>query len=378
MSVDEKKRSEKKGSAPREFRVLDDREHILLRSGMYIGGTKLAGREHWILDPATGKMARQKLASVPGLLKICSEIVDNSVDAAIDAGFSKGTHVEVEVGPASVRVADDGVGIPVEKLSPEDGRTLPEIAWTTLRSGTSFGGDREKAGTNGLGSVATNVFSKKFVAVSDDGKKRQTIHCLDNMAKIEAGRIEKSSGKSGCCVEFEPDLARFGLSEIGETHAKLIRQRLVGLAMAYPKMRFKFNGEKISVSVSDLGKLFADAAVSEVEPGVAVCVFPSSSGEFEHYSSVNGLDTFRGGSHVDYVAGELAGRIRDKMEKKLKGLKPADVKRRLGLAVVLTGFKNPEFGSQSKETLDSSVSDVAAHLAGKIDFAKLAKRVLDC
>ena len=89
------------------------------------------------------------------------------------------------------------------------------------------------------------------------------------------------------------------------------------------------------------------------------------------------MDVYRGGSHVDWIASELASRIRDKLAKKAKTLKPADVKAGLGIAVVLVGFKNPEFGSQAKDSLENSAGDVARHLAGKIDLDKLAKKVCE-
>lgn len=368
--------SEKKNGKTREFLVLDDREHVLARSGMYIGGTKLAEREQWAASLETGKFEFRKFQAVPGLLKIFSEIVDNSVDAAIDSDFKLGSHVSVEVDEKKAVVEDDGPGIPVRAFSLEDARTLPEIAWTTLRSGTSFGEDREKIGTNGLGSVATNIFSARFVARSDDGKKRQTIECSDNMSRIAAGKIEKSSGKSGCRVEFEPDLERFGLERIDETHRELLRQRLVGLALSYPEMSFSFNGKKLSFSAKKFAAMFSDSAVVQSKPGATVVVFPNPYDEFRFYSQVNGIDVFRGGSHVDWIASELSSRVRDKLAKKHKNIRPGDVKSKIGLAVVLTGFKNPEFDSQSKESLKNSAADVAKHLAGKIDLDELAKQVL--
>jgi len=104
-------------------------------------------------------------------MKIINEIIDNSIDVAIDTSFTAANKIQVKIDSKSVTVIDNGIGIPVKKLDDgSDERTLPEIAWTTLRSGTSFGEDRDKIGTNGLGSVATDIFSKVFIATSDDGK----------------------------------------------------------------------------------------------------------------------------------------------------------------------------------------------------------------
>lgn len=361
----------------REFKVLDDREHVLQRSGMYIGGTKLVDQEQWLVNQETNKFELKTVKVVPGFLKIINEIIDNSVDVAIDTNFKAATKIQVKIDSTSVTVSDNGIGIPVKTLdNSNDKRTLPEIAWTTLRSGTSFGDSREKIGTNGLGSVATNIFSKIFIATSDDGKKQQTIKCSDNMGEIKAGKVKPSSGKSGVEVYFEPDLERFGMKEIDKTHQDLVYQRLLNLAISFPKIKFSFNGKQINISERKFASMFSDDALLESCDNTSVCVFPNEHDEFKFYAQVNGLNTFRGGSHVDFVTNEIATRIRDKLVKKYKTLRPGDVKSRICVAVVLTSFKNPEFDSQSKENLKNSWSDINKHIAGKIDFDDFAKKLL--
>lgn len=361
----------------REFKVLDDREHVLQRNGMYIGGIRAVAQEQWVIDAETGKFQYKTLQVVPGLMKIINEIVDNSIDVAIDTNFTAATKIQVKVDNKSVTVIDNGIGIPVKKLDgSDDNRTLPEIAWTTLRSGTSFGDNREKIGTNGLGSVATNIFSKIFIATSDDGKKQQTIKCYNNMAEIKPGKVKQSSGKSGVEVYFEPDLERFGMAEIDQVHQDLVYQRLFNLAISFPKIKFSFNGKQINVSEKKFAQMFSDNAIVESCQNTTICVFPNDSDEFRFYAQLNGLNTFLGGSHVDYIANEITTRIRDKLVKKYKSIRPGDIKNRMGLAIVLTGFKNPDFNSQSKEELKNAWSDVSKHIAGKIDFDAFAKKLL--
>lgn len=363
----------------REFKVLDDRSHVLERPGMYIGGVKLVNQDQWIIDQQTEKFKHQTLQVVPGLMKIINEIIDNSIDVAIDTNFKAATKIQVKVDSKSVTVTDNGIGIPVKKLdNSNDERTLPEIAWTTLRSGTSFGDDREKIGANGLGSVAANIFSKTFIATSDDGKKQQTIKCYDNMSEIKPGKVKPSSGRAGVEVYFEPDLERFGLTEIDQTHQNLIYQRLFNLAISFPKIKFSFNGKQISISEKKFASMFSDNAVIDSSDNTTVCVFPNEYDEFKFYAQLNGLNTFLGGSHVDYIANEITTRVRDKLVKKYKTLRPGDVKNRMGLAIVLTGFKNPDFNSQSKEELKNSWSDIGKHIAGKIDFDAFVKKLLKC
>lgn len=361
----------------REFKVLDDRTHVLQRPGMYVGGMHPVTQNQWLVNKDTQKIEYKSIEVSPALIKICSEIIDNCIDVAIDTNFKAANKIQVKVDYKSITVIDNGIGIPVKKLDDKsDDRTLPEIAWTTLRSGTSFGDNREKIGTNGLGSCAVNIFSKVFIATSDDGKKQQTITCKDNMSIIKASKIKASSGKSGVEVYFEPDLERFGLNEINQTHKDLIYQRLFNLAISFPKIKFSYNGKQISISEKKLANMFSDNTIIDSSENTTICVFPNEYDEFKFYAQLNGLNTFLGGSHIDYVANEITTRIRNKLVKKYKSLRPGDIKNKIGLAVIMTGFKNPEFNSQSKEELKNAWSDIGKHIDGKIDFDVLAKKIL--
>ena len=362
----------------REFKVLTDIEHVLLRPNMYIGGINLTEKEQWIYDRSSGRFRFGTVKYVPALVKCASELIDNSIDVAIDTNFEKATKIQVNVDDKSIEVIDNGIGIPCEppKNSPDEKRTCAEIAWTTLKSGTSFSENRNKIGTNGVGSSCVNVFSKLFIGESDDGRRSQTITCRNNLSEIKAGRVNKSSGKSGVRVYCEPDLERFGLERIDDVHRDLIYQRLVNLAISYPKIKFVFNKEKIEAAGKKIPAMFSDDCVMQSGPNFTVCVFPNEYDEFKFYSYVNGIDMIKGGTHIDYISYELTSRIRDKLIKKYKSIRPGDVKNKLSLVVFFTGFANPEFDSQTKESLSNSQGDITKHLDGKLDFDVLSKAVL--
>ena len=358
----------------REVKVLTDVEHVLLRPNMYIGGVNLAAKEQWIYDRAAGKFKFGTVSYVPALVKCASELIDNAIDVAIDTNFEKATKIQVNVDDKSIEVIDNGIGIPCEppKNSPGEKRTCAEIAWTTLKSGTSFGENRNKIGTNGVGSSCVNVFSKLFIGESDDGRRSQTITCRNNLSEIKAGRICKSSGKPGVRVYCEPDLERFGLEKIDDVHRDLIYQRLINLAISYPKIKFTFNKEKIQVSDKKISAMFSDNCVMETGDNFTVCVFPNEYDEFKFYTYVNGIDIQKGGTHIDYISYEISSRVRDKLIKKYKTIRPGDIKNKLSLIVFFTGFANPEFDSQTKESLSNSQGDITRHLGGKLDFDALA------
>jgi DNA gyrase/topoisomerase IV subunit B len=360
----------------RDFKVLSDREHVLARPTMYISGVDRTTQEQWILDNTTNKFKFTSVNVVPGLLKIINEIIDNSIDVAIDTNFKFANKIHVSVDDKSVTVIDNGIGIPVKtQKNSDDPRTLTEIAWTTLRSGTSFDDNRKKIGTNGLGGASAVIFSTKFIGTSDDGKKRQTITCTNNMENICAGKIKPSTGKSGVEVYIEPDLKRFGINMIDDTHKTLIYQRLIDLAISFPKIRFYFNDKLISLSTKKFANMFSDDSILMSTENTTICIFPNEHDDFRFYAQLNGLNTFKGGTHVDYVINEIANRLRDKLIRKYKTIRPGDIRNKLGLAIIFTDFNNPKFNSQSKESISNSISDISKHIDGKIDFDKFSKLI---
>lgn len=364
-------------ASTRDFKTLSDREHVLARPGMYLGSTTPVERERWM--ESGGRFEWRPVKYVPALLKLVDEIIDNSLDAAIEGNFETMRTVSVEMDSSSVTVEDDGPGIPVAPPSTPDpaGRLCPELAWTQMRSGTSFKEGRRGPSANGVGSVCCNIFCREFTGVSDDGSKRVEVRCRDNMASVEAGKPSKSV-KHGVRVHMVPDLSRFGVSELDETHRELVRLRLLNLAVCFPKLEFRFNGERVCASARKFASMFSEDALVASSKNAVVAVFPNGAEEFRFHSMVNGLHAARGGSHVDYVANEVCTRVRDRLLRRCKAIRPADVKSRIGMAVMLTDFENPQFDAQTKESLANPQGDTIRHLGGAIDFDDLAARVARC
>ena len=208
---------------------LTDRDHVLKRPAMYIGAVNSVTSNEYIFE--NNKIEYKEVNFVPGLIKIINEIIDNSVDASVKSGFAKGTHISVKMTEDSVTVKDDGTGIPYDVIN---GKTSAEIAWGTMRSGSNFEDDehRIQIGMNGVGSFCTNCFSKKFVGVSDDGTRKVTCEFTNNASNCKT--TEGPSKSTGVSVTFYPDLERFGLEKIDESHILMIKQRLINLNLTYP------------------------------------------------------------------------------------------------------------------------------------------------
>ena len=160
-----------------DIKVLSDREHILLRPAMYIGSVNESEYNEFILED--NKIEYKPVKYVSGLCKIINEVIDNSIDVAIKNDFNCANKISIKITSDSVEVSDNGTGIPVEK---QGDNYLPAICWGSAKSGSNFDDDqhRTQIGMNGIGSYATNCFSKEFIGISDDGKNRYIVNFKDN------------------------------------------------------------------------------------------------------------------------------------------------------------------------------------------------------
>lgn len=98
----------------------------------------------------------------------------------------------------SIEVTNDGRGIPVEMHATE-GVWIPELIFGTLLTSSNYDDDEAKVtgGRNGYGAKLANIYSKKFVVETVDGKagKKYKQAFTDNMGKKGKPTISDVSGK---------------------------------------------------------------------------------------------------------------------------------------------------------------------------------------
>lgn len=356
------------------IKKLTEREHIIQRPTMYIGAVDLTSSNEYILTE-NDKIEYQEIKIVPGFIKTINEIIDNSVDVAIKTNFKSSNEISIKMTEEFIEVQDNGTGIPVIKNS--DGHYLAELAWGHARAGSNFDDDdnRTQIGMNGVGSFATNCFSTKFIGKTDDGKKCYTITFKDN-AKSFTDKEAESSGKTGVTVKFYPDLEKFGLKFIDETHMNVIKQRLINLSMTFPEITFRFNGKKINInSFKKYVSLFSETSELYETEDYKFAILPNESDDFKQFSYVNGLKIPDGGTHIDFLVNNIVNPIREKLIKKYPGIKPADIKNKLMIIAFLKNVKNTKFNSQTKEKITNSISEISDYY-GIIDFQKITNKIL--
>ena len=370
-------------SVDKKFKKLDDISHVILRPGMYIGSIKPHTANKWIVEE--GKMTQREITYNPGFLKIFDEIVTNSVDESKREG-SKLNIVKIDLDRKTNKVTiwDNG-GIPVVKNTEHD-EWIPEMVFSNLKAGSNFDDTEERswAGTNGVGSTITNIYSKEFKISTCDGKNSFKQTFSNNMRERTQPVIKKAKANH-TEISYITDLEKFGLNNIDEDHLKMIEKRIYDIAACNTGLKIYFNGDLININTfEDYIKLYTQEYFYEFKKdktwslGIAL-----SQNGFQQVSFANTTETYDGGTHVDYVMNQIIVSLREFFLKKHKvDIKPSELKQHMFLFLDATVI-NPSFSSQTKEKLITEVKEfgttfeVSAKLIQSILKSEIVNSILD-
>jgi len=344
-------------SVDKKFKKLDDIDHVILRPGMYIGSIKPHKATKWIVED--DKMIQKEVTYNPGLLKIFDEIVTNSVDESKRAG-SKLNTVKVNIDRTTnyINIWDNG-GIPVVKHT-QHKEWIPEMIFSNLKAGSNFNDEEQRtgAGTNGVGSTLTNIYSKEFTVTTCDGANHYTQTFSNNMRKRTAAKVKKST-KGFTEINYLVDFEKFALTGIDDDHFKMLEKRVYDIAACNTNLKVYFNGKLVNIKTfEDYIKYYTKDFFYEAKKdktwslGIAL-----SNNGFQQVSFANSTDTYDGGTHVDYVMNQIIAQLREFFMKKHKvDVRPGELKNHMFLFLDSTVI-NPSFSSQTKEKLITEVKD---------------------
>lgn len=347
----------------KDVKVLDEITHILNRSGVYIGSIAIEKQEVWILQK--NKFEQKEIEFIPGLYKIFNEILDNVVDIHIKGTCSE-VHVTVDTEDGMFTVQDFGPGISPEKHP--TGKYLPELLFTTLRSGSNFnditGGKRETIGTNGFGAALTNIFSSTFtVQIERDDKIYLQTYKNNNKEIGEPQIIKKKTKQSGTKITFIPDSKIFKK----KLNPILIKKRCMELAYMFPGLTINLTID--AESEVFIGKCFEDFVkmfgseyqiIDEKKDGFRLAIVKGEGECFTQYSMINGADTHKAGSHIDYIKTCFVDKLKELLWKSYKlEATSADISKHLHI-IAFMKVNAPQFDGQTKERLTTDIKEMEA------------------
>lgn len=348
---------------------------------MYIGSIKPHTADKWIIEE--GRMIQKQITYNPGFLKIFDEIITNSVDESKRIG-TKLNIIKVSIENNIISIWDNG-GIPVVKHK-EHGEWIPEMIFSNLKAGSNFDDSEERswAGTNGVGSTLTNIFSKKFVISTCDGKNQFDQTFTNNMRERTKVKVKKAT-RNHTEISYLPDFERFGIDSIDESHFKMLEKRVYDIAASNPTLKVYFNGHLINFkSFEDYIKLYTENYFYDTKKDKTWSIGISlSENGFQQVSFVNSTDTYDGGTHLDYVLNQIISALREFFSKKHKvDVKPSELKNHMFVFLNSTVI-NPAFSSQTKEKLITetkefgSTFEVSSKLIQSILKSEIVASILD-
>lgn len=354
-------------------------EHILLRPDTYIGSIEKHTQALWIYEEESKTMIHRTISYVPGLYKIFDEILVNAADNKQRDPKMDAVKVVIDQEHDLISVHNSGDGVPVE-IHQEEGVYVPELIFGHLLTSSNYDDNVKKTtgGRNGYGAKLTNIFSTEFIIETADGKRLKKYKQVftNNMGKKSEPNISKcKEGENWTKVSFKPDLAKFNMTHLEDDVVALMKKRVVDLAGCLGKsVKVELNGHRVPVkSFAEYVDMYPKSVTrfhERVNERWEICV-TLSEGQFQQVSFVNGIATIKGGTHVDYVANQIANHVMAVVNKKNKNanVKAHNVKNHLWVFVNAL-IDNPAFDSQTKETLTLRQSSFGSKCELSEEFLK--------
>lgn len=389
-----------------KYKKMDQREHVLLRSNMYIGEVSADASDIWVFDDESATMTKKNVKYVPGLYKIFDEIIVNSIDHSIrlknekeknsKVTLLKNIKVSIDKASGVIEVLNDGDGIEVVK-HPEHNIYIPEMIFGNMLTSTNYDDTEERTigGLNGLGAKLTNIFSTWFEVETIDQERKLSYkqRFESNMSIKNEPQIAKCAKKPYTIIRFLPDYAKFGLSGgLSEDMFQIMKKRVYdACAVTDNDINIYFNDVKLEYKNFEkyvdlyIGSKDAHTRVFEViSDKWEICASYNNFNGFEQISFVNGIWTIRGGKHVEYIVNQIVKKLTELIAKKKKdvNVKPQTIKDNLILFVKST-IVNPNFDSQSKETLTTpmtkfgSKAEVSDKFVDKLYKSGIVEKILE-
>lgn len=390
-----------------KYQEMSEREHILERSGMWIGSTKEEEAQMFLYNRDTAKMELKDVTYIPGMLKLVDEIISNSCDEyrrKDNLGLNK-IKVSVALNGTMLSVYDNG-GIPVVKHKTA-GCYVPEFIFGRLRTSSNYDDteDRNVVGTNGVGSSLSNVFSKSFIVETADKKNSIAIKWHNNMEECIDHGTPKKTKDHFTKTTFELDFSRFDTQNkfYTEEFVEILHKRCIDAAVANPGIEVIFNVyDKTfsNIEYSETWKfdkfdeyidLYSEYADNDNFTKDLIYfgdsqkkVWVSPCGNL-NIGFVNGAECSKG-THIRAVRNEINQSINEYLLKKEKidvGTRGIDSKYSM---FIIIDVVNPAYNSQTKSELTTPVSrftrdeskfEVPKKFLDEINKSEIINTVLD-
>ena len=361
-----------------QYQRKTDKQHILDNPDTYIGSVENVDADMWIYDDSNNKIILKHIHYIPGLYKLFDEGIVNCRDHVVrmmnssvdDKKFV--TYIDTTISSDGlITMENDGNGIDVAK-HPEYDVWIPEMIFGQLRTSTNYNKDEKRivGGKNGFGFKLVLIWSTygKIETVDHIRGLKYVQEFKNNLDEILPPKITKvKTTKPYTKVSFMPDYHRFGISGLTADMISLLKKRVydIGAVTDHSVKKIKVNYNDNAIPVKNFqqyidlyigGKDETKRVYEQSNDRWEYAVAISPTHEFVQISFVNGIATFKGGKHVDYITGQITRKLCDYIEKKKKiKVNPNSIKEQL-ILFVRCDIENPAFDSQTKDYMNTPSS----------------------
>ena len=329
------------------------------------------------INPDAYKIINKEIEYAPGLRSIIEEILVNAFDnmnrvnqkiATEKKRLKKVSYIKVWTNQATgeISIENDGEGIDVAE-HPEYKVYIPQMIFGELLTSGNYNKSEKKitGGKNGYGAKLTNIFSVFFrIETVDRHRKLKYAQVYRNNMDIKGEpEITEYKGAPYTRISFIPDYGKFSMSGLTPELEALIKKRTIDMfACSRGQLQVYHNDIPIQLETfTDYMKLYLepDYLTVSCKPNdrweIGACLAPTF--QMTQISFVNGINTHRGGKHVDYIVKQITKKMVDMINKKKKAdVKESFIRDNLMVFVNAT-IENPSFDSQTKETLTTLPSN---------------------
>jgi len=339
-----------------QIQILEGLEAVRKRPGMYIGSTGPRGLHHLVY-----------------------EVVDNSVDEAL-AGYCDLIKVTIRR-DGSIRVIDNGRGIPVD-INQQEQKSTVEVVMTILHAGGKFGGGgySVSGGLHGVGISVVNALSSRV-----DTEVRRQGHVwrmsFENGVPVSPLEMGEATDETGTQQTFWPSKETFETVEFDYETLRARFQQMaflnkglrievtdergeeeIGESYMYEKglvdyVAYLNNAKKVDVVHEDIIAFESEDTERKISLEVAMQWTTAYTESVHTYA--NTINTHEGGTHEEGFRAALTSLVnryaRDKgiIKEKDENLSGDDVREGL-TAVISVKLAEPQFEGQTKTKLGNT------------------------
>lgn len=362
-----------------KYQQKTDKGHILDNPDTYIGSVEEIESNQWVLSEDGSRIVEKQVKYIPGLFKLFDEGIVNCRDHVIrmlqqikenegkplEHPLCPVSHIDISIDAEGViTMLNDGNGIDVA-MHPEYNIWIPEMIFGHLRTSTNYNKEEKKivGGKNGFGFKLVLIWSTFGSVETVDHVRglKYKQEFSNNLDTIGKPSVTKCKTKPYTKITFKPDYGRLGIAGLTDDWISLLKKRVYDLAAVTDKgLKIKYNDALIPVKnfqqYIDMYIGSKDTAPRVYEENgdrweYAAALTPSN--EFVQISFVNGINTSKGGKHVEYILNQICRKMADFIEKKKKVKVNANAIKEQLILFLRCDIENPAFDSQTKDYMNT-------------------------